>query len=294
LAVSPAGWRFFNPGDISFGNFSRGFGAVRGASIPGQNIAVFSNWGDGYAAFTGYLDKRIGQGYDTIAKLNPVYATDTNWKNGVAKFSGIGINDPLTPGNRDALAYGIMRQEGFSKDQVATIQAAAGVSGKTPSVADAAHQPGELNKGETGFSFFDQGETPGAGPGGATPKTPGGGATPATPGGGSSGAGKGIVSGSWEMTGSTAVTTGANTVAESNKQLGGDVKSTGAQVGADVKSAASSLSEGINKAEQAALAGGTGWLQDTFDNLKNLFTRGILGFFGLILILGAALYWSRR
>jgi hypothetical protein len=142
--------------------------------------------------------------------------------------------------------------------------------GKTPTVAGAGSTPGQLNKGETGLSFFgDNG---------------GDGASPSTPGGGSSGAGKagGNSPSSWELFGVPAV-----------KDAGSNVQSGLQSAGSDVKSGLTALGSDVKSAQQAAGWTLTGLVNDTFDNLKNLFTRGLLGFFGLILILGAALYWSR-
>jgi hypothetical protein len=44
---------------------------------------------------------------------------------------------------------------------------------------------------------------------------------------------------------------------------------------------------------QGAEAAGTGWLNSIFANTRNLFQRSMIGFMGLILLLGAAMYFSR-
>ena len=97
-------WRNNNPGNLSFGSFAQKFGALYGVRLPdGQNNAYFPNMAAGYAAFqsltTGWASK-----YGTIASMGARYAQDSGWAAGVAKFSGIGLNEGLDPNNPSQMA----------------------------------------------------------------------------------------------------------------------------------------------------------------------------------------------
>lgn len=104
-----------NPGNVSL--------PIRGYTGPGQIVGIqgqsgygsFPTMADGLAAqrqqIGNYIDNR---GLTTIAALNTRYAEDPNWKFGVARASGIGVNEPLDTSNAaqmQALQGGIIRQE---------------------------------------------------------------------------------------------------------------------------------------------------------------------------------------
>ena len=106
--------RYNNPGNVSLPIQGwKGGGTIVGLS--GQSgYASFPDMQTGYAALQQRVSTYIGRGLTTIDKLNSVYATDSNWKNGVAAASGIGKNEPLDPTNQaqmSALLNGIIKQE---------------------------------------------------------------------------------------------------------------------------------------------------------------------------------------
>lgn len=103
--------RHNNPGNVSLPIRGwTGGGSIVG--IQGQpGYAHFPDMATGAAALQHRLSTRIDDGYNTIRKLNPIYAEDPNWKNGVSRFSGIGLDEPLTSSNIKQLTGGIIRQE---------------------------------------------------------------------------------------------------------------------------------------------------------------------------------------
>jgi hypothetical protein len=143
--MTVAGIRANNPFDVSL--------PIKGYSGPGQIIGVrgqpgfaqFPDMQTGYNAGVQRLNTYItGQTkygtLDSISSLNSVYATDQNWKYGVSKASGIGLNETLDPNNADqmaALQRGVLSQElGASNAKVVLSQVDQGaVSGSLTQTA---------------------------------------------------------------------------------------------------------------------------------------------------------------
>lgn len=111
MMARPAYERYNNPGNVSLPIRGwTGGGSVVG--IKGQpGYASFPDMNTGVAAFRQRITTRLDDGYNTIRKLNPIYAEDTNWKFGVSRVSGIGLDDPLNESNVNDLMRGIITQE---------------------------------------------------------------------------------------------------------------------------------------------------------------------------------------
>lgn len=115
------GTTYNNPFNVSgpYPGFAGFGGSIVGA--PGQGgYAAFPTLQQGWDAGVTRLNQYMTNGYNgsgplnTIASLNPIYATDTNWGAGVSRASGIGLNTPLDPNNptqMGALQRGIVTQE---------------------------------------------------------------------------------------------------------------------------------------------------------------------------------------
>lgn len=106
--------RHNNPGDVSLPIQGwHGGGKIVGAQ--GQpGYGDFPTMAIGFEAFKQRLRTYIARGWDTIALMAPHYATDPNWRNGVARYSSLGLNERLDATNGDQmgeLAAGIIRQE---------------------------------------------------------------------------------------------------------------------------------------------------------------------------------------
>lgn len=116
-------------------------------------------------------------------------------------------------------------------------------------------------------------------------------ATPATQ------AGSANVAGTWDATGSAAVSAAGSAVAKSDASAASSITSA---LGGAVKSLTSALNSTSQAAAKTAVQNdqsiqntGTGWINTLLLNTKDLFQRGMIGFFGLILLLGAALYFAK-
>jgi hypothetical protein len=310
--------RFNNPGNVSLPiqGWSGG-GSVVGA--PGQpGYAAFPSMGVGYQAFEQRLLNYIDvKGYDTIAKLP--YATDPNWKAAVSDISGIGLNTPLDTNNSNqmqALEKGILSQEigsGGANQVLASNSSIFGGSANNPQVADASGQTwsgsvstmpdGSVNDASGGAQGTDQAAT-GQSPNDisvsswANPNTPY--RLPADMGGSQQTSGDSFgktLSGLWEAMGVTATTQAGDTVAKGSTTAANTVKQALSDAAkaltqsADKNTALAAKSSTANV--QSAEKTGTGWLDSIFSNTKDLFQRWVIGMFGLILILGAAVYLSR-
>lgn len=112
--------RHNNPGDVSL-PIQGWHGGGKIVGVQGQpGYADFPTMQIGFEAFKQRLRTYIGRGWNTIALMAPHYATDPNWRNGVAKFSGLKLTDKLNAANGDQLAKlasGIIKQEtGHSLD----------------------------------------------------------------------------------------------------------------------------------------------------------------------------------
>jgi hypothetical protein len=139
-----AGWQYNNPGDVSLGKLTQGWGGYV-VGLPGQpGFSGFPSMEAGYGAFNQLFDSYVARGQDTIAKLNTTYATDTNWGAGVSKLSGVGLNEPITASNAADVQYGILRQEGLSGTQADFAQDTfydSGFGGSGASLADSGAAP---------------------------------------------------------------------------------------------------------------------------------------------------------
>lgn len=105
------------------------------------------------------------------------------------------------------------------------------------------------------------------------------------------------ISGAWNTQGATAVSTAGGEQAQAtasagnavSKAINGAINKLSGAVGQSAQ-----LTSKANTANvQGAEAAGTGWLNSIFANTRNLFQRSMIGFMGLILLLGAAMYFSR-
>ena len=116
--IVPIGLRHNNPFDISVtpGQASKLGARIVGA--PGQpGFASFGTMQEGLRHGMDRLSRFVSSGRDTIAKMNAGpggYATDQNWKYGVARASGIPVDaklNPDDPAQMSALAHGVLTQE---------------------------------------------------------------------------------------------------------------------------------------------------------------------------------------
>jgi len=105
-----------NPGDLSW--------PIHGYDGPGEAVTVRNDQGSHYASFPSIEDgvralhcriaTYISRGYDTIHKMNRVYAADHHWSQNVSRWSHIPADEILDAGNERqivALTFGIVQAE---------------------------------------------------------------------------------------------------------------------------------------------------------------------------------------
>jgi hypothetical protein len=149
-----------NPGNVSIGRLTQGFGGVSGIDPlrdqPGYG--TFPSMSAGYGAFNQLFQSRIDSGRNTLALLGPVYAQDPKWAAGVSSISGVGINEPITSANAQSVQYGILRHEtGMSDSQANSIIGSGGAGGASGGMT-------APSGGSDAFSPFVSDIGPGGGP----------------------------------------------------------------------------------------------------------------------------------
>lgn len=108
--------RYNNPGDLSW--------PIHGYDGPGEAVQVHNDQGSHYASFPTVQDgvralhcrlvSYIERGYDTIRKMNHVYAADPHWHSHVSQFSHIPADEKLDPESQRqivALTFGVVQAE---------------------------------------------------------------------------------------------------------------------------------------------------------------------------------------